>query len=257
MTTDRFQQLLAAANPSEQAELKLAHNGRIEAMQKYQNKPGKQAKEDLDAARDFYNETIATFSAKYFPEQTPAPEGERFANRKQAFDWLISQGYKVSRGKFYNDCEAGRPAVHRDKTVSRFQVLQYGQQLDLETRTSSSDLSQREQELKIQKLENDIKKQEIDTRKEDRLWMLVSDAEAEQAAIVGILRDALEHRFYIRREELILSAGGTRAKIGIFTSSLSTLIKDAFNEIANIKEHDVEFEEETYPDEAATEGPQL
>ena len=73
-------------------------------------------------------------------QSIPAEAGinlERFVNRKQALDWLKAQGYKVSQGKFYQDCAAGFPAVRKDGTVSRYQVMQYGQQLDIETRAAS------------------------------------------------------------------------------------------------------------------------
>ena len=38
-------------------------------------------------------------------DQGNAPPEERFKNRKQAHAWLQGEGYKVSRGKFYADCE--------------------------------------------------------------------------------------------------------------------------------------------------------
>ncbi len=51
---------------------------------------------------------------------------DRFKNRAEAFAWLQARG-QISLGKFYQDCEAGMISVGPDKTVSKFQVMQYAE----------------------------------------------------------------------------------------------------------------------------------
>jgi len=247
MSGDRFQKLLGAADEAARAELKLAHNGRIEAMRVYQSRPGKAAKDDLDAARAFYEETIERLTGKYFPDDAPAPAGERFASRKQALDWITAQGYKVSRGKFYGDCAAGFPAVHRDKTVSRFQVLQYAQQLDVERRASDPVEAFDTARNEARKIKADADKAEMQAdamrREMDRTWILRERAEEETCVWVSRLRDAVAYHIGKNLLAMIHSCGGQPGRL----SELQVIVDDALavagNEIANAEETTVTIED--------------
>lgn len=237
MSQDRFDKLLEVADKQGKAELGLAHNGRIEAMRAYQAKPGKEAKADYDAARDFYQETIDRLTRKYFPEEAPAPEGERFKNRIQALNWLQSQGYKISQGKFYQDCKAGFPAIHKDGTISRYQVMQYGQQLDIERRggngSTAQDLSAEKEELEVHKLRLDVQKREMENRKEDANWLNKDEAWAQMAAVIGTLRDALRHHFHVGQAHLIHLAGGDPTRGPEVYEGAEEILARAFNEVVS------------------------
>ncbi len=242
-TVDPFARLLAAAPEQDQVELRLVHNGRIQAMAAYRSQPGKDTKSDWDAARLAYDETVARLTARCFPEEAPALEGERFANRKQALNWLQAQGYKVSQGKFYQDVAAGAPALHRDGTVSRYAVMQYGQQLDIETRGGLLTFgSNAEDEARKIKADADIAcmKAARMQRDEDRYWLHADEAWATVAALVGTLRDAIRHHLHEGAREIVHLAGGDQNRSQEVFEGCDQLVAKAFNETAGA-EINVEF----------------
>lgn len=232
------------------AELTVAYNGRIKAMQAYQQAPGKAAKEDLQAATELFNQVVARLMSKYLPDQAPAPEGERFVNRKQAYDWLVAQGYKVSRGKFYNDCAAGFPRIHRDKTISRFEVLQYAQQLDVSRRSDVdlTDLARQREDAETRKAIADAKKAEIQAaelqRQLDKKWMLREEAQLEACAWASLLRDSVAYRLGQAVPAIIHAAGGQLDHTADVQAVIDQAIIDACNDIASSGEVEVELVDE-------------
>ncbi len=224
--------ILAVADQTDQGELNLVLAARDSAMASYQAKPGKQTREDYEAARDMFAEALGRLTAKYFPTEAPAPEGERFKNRIQAWNWLQAQSYKISRGKFFNDCKAGFPEVHRDGTVSRFQVMQYAQQQDVSRRSAPLDRTEERERLEIEKLRLAVEKMEKENRKEDERWLLKEDAWAALAAVVGALHDSLRHYFHTGQGHLIYLASGDQTRGPELYEGAEELIGKAFNELA-------------------------
>jgi len=232
--TDRLQTLLATADQSEKLELTMANNGLITAMRGYNDRPGKQTKEDYEAARQLFDDVKERLTAKYFPEEAPAPEGERFKNRKQAHNWLAAQGYKVSNGKFYNDCEAGFPAIHKDGSVSRYQVMQYAQQQDVERRGSvfqpgGGDDDARK--LKAQADQEEMKAERM-RREQDEQWLHADAAWSALAALLGVLKDSLLHHFHASQGELVHLAGGDPSRGPEIYEACDEIAARAFNEVA-------------------------
>lgn len=247
--TDRFQKLQETASDTDKAELVLAHNCRIEAMKAYRDRPGKSTKDDYDAARGFLEETIDRLWRRYFPEEAPAPEGERFKNRVQALNWLQAQGYKISQGKFYTDCKAGFPAIHKDGTVSRYQVLQYGQQLDIERRAIAPvDAAASREADENRKVKADADKAEMQAedmrREQDKKWLHQDQAWETLAAILGSLRDALRHQFHAGQMHLIHLAGGDSARGPEVYEGCEELIARGFNEVLHAGNIEGVFEAE-------------
>jgi len=234
---DVFAQLIEAATAQDKLELQLVHNGRVEAMRAYRKSAAKETKANWDAARAAYDETLARFTARYLPEQAPAPEGERFANRKQALSWLKAQGYKVSQGKFYQDCLAGFPVLHRDGTLSRYQVMQYGQQLDLETRGAAQTTGNLDDhEARRAEAEADIKEMMRDKmrREQDIDWLHADSAWAAIAGLLGTLKDSLRHHFHAGQGELIHLAGGEQGRGPELYEGCEEIMARAFNEVAGM-----------------------
>jgi hypothetical protein len=237
MTADLFPRLLAAATDQDKLELQLVHNGRVAAMRAYQQSPTKETKANWDAARDAYDEGLVRFVAKYFPDDAPAPEGERFTNRKQALSWLKAQGYKVSQGKFYQDCSGGFPVLHRDGSISRYQVMQYGQQLDVNTRGVAHVSGGREEdEDRKARAEADIKEMEANKRRreEDAEWLHADAAWAAIAGLLGVLKDSLRHHFHAGQGELIHLAGGDQGRGPEVYEGCEEIMARAFNEVAGM-----------------------
>ncbi len=177
----------------------------------------------------------------------PAGEiAERFVNRKQALNWLQAQGYRVSQGKFYGDCKAGFPGLHRDGSLSKYQVLQYGQQLDLEARgTVGERIDSSEHEARKLKAEAEIAEMKAERmrRDEDRLWLHADEAWAQVAALVGTLRDAIRHHLYAGQREIVQAAGGGQDRSQEAYECVDRLVSAAYNEVAG-EAIDVKFARE-------------
>ena len=156
-----FKTILAAADEQDKVDLTVAYNAKVTALRAYQDRPGKATSEDRKFVEADYADLLQRMVEKYFPEEVPPPEGERFANRKQAHDWIRNQGYSTSRGKFYNDVAEGFPRIHKDKTISRFEVLQYCQQQDVERRGTPVDLADARENAETRKAVADADRAEI------------------------------------------------------------------------------------------------
>lgn len=176
----------------------------------------------LDAAEDAPGEEI---------QEADRP----FKNRKEAFDWLEQQGAPVSRGKFYEDCAAGKVVVFRNKTVSRASVMLYLIKLQDNPvyDPEAGDLSLKKQLLEIRWLEQKVAKGERDGRADDRRWMLREDSWALLAGVLGMLRQTLD--FHINRQagDLALAVEG-RAELAprMVDMLLLHVVNPAFNDLA-------------------------
>lgn len=171
---------------------------------------------------------------------------ERFATRKAALEWLRANGYKVSQGKFYQDCGTGYPFVNKDGSVSKFQVLEYGQRLDLEARSAAAVATATrefdDRKSKADAIAAEIKAQRMQ-REEDARWLHAVDAWAQVAALLGTLRDNLRHQVTLKRREIVHAAGGDQERCDEVAAFVIGLIDDGFNETAG-ETIDVTFERE-------------
>lgn len=236
----------AAAGTMDEKELMVVHNGRITAMRGYNERPSKETKSDWDAAREAYQDLFDRLVAAYFPSEAKGPEGERFKTRAQAYKWLQAQGYKVSQGKFFADCLNGFPLVHQDKSVSRYQVLQYAQQLGVERISGSGDDQRQADE--DRKTKADADKAELQTeilrREQDREWLHADQAWAIIAALLGSLRDAIRHHVNRKQGELAHVAGGRQEMAGDLDAAVDAVIDEAFNEVCGVDRFDGMFAED-------------
>lgn len=174
---------------------------------------------------------------------TAETSAERFANRKQALNWLNAQGYKISQGKFYQDCAAGFPPLHTDGSVSRFQVMQYGQQLDLATRSAAVQQGDEHERIKSQaEAEIAQMKAERMRREEDKEWLHADQAWSVIAALVGTLRETIRHHLHTEMAAVVHVAGGKQDRVHETFELCEELVGRAFNEVA-AKPLDFEFEE--------------
>ncbi len=230
----------------------MAHNAMVSALRAHGSAPSTATVANKNATREDYEATLIRLEAKYLPREQQSPEGERFPSRKQALNWLNSQGYKVSQGKFYTDCKEGFPTVQRDGTVSRYQVMQYGQQLDISSRAMPQfDQSARREDLEIRKLEADVLAAESKARREDDRWILKEDAWAAMAAMLSGLRDSVRHHLHEGQGLVVHLAGGTPDREPEVYEAMVDIVGAAFNELAGARLEGTFAEEIT---EEITEG---
>ena len=175
--------------------------------------------------------------------QTMKNAPERFKNRKQAFDWLQSQGFKLVERSFYNACNAGFPAVAADKTLSRFEVSEFLRQHEAKHRKQPGSLSGIREDAETRKAVADAQKSEIQAqqmqRELDKKWILHDDADLQTCTWTALLRDCISSRLERNVGALICAAGGDLARIPDVLTIIDQAIIDGCNDVADTDEVDV------------------
>jgi hypothetical protein len=178
---------------------------------------------------------------------SPVPQ-ERFASRKKALVWLNENGMKVSQGKFYQDCAGGYPTVYDDKTVSKFEVMEYGQKLQNNDPESMGEEEkrkhEREDERRKAKAEADMAEMKAEKmrREQDSEWLHASTAWAAVAGVTGALRDSLRYHFHASQEKIVHVAGGDANRTYEVYEFCEDIVNKAFNDVAG-SSVDVQFKD--------------
>lgn len=181
-----------------------------------------------------------------------AAPGEWFKNETEAYNYLQSLGYEISRGKFNQDKNGGQLTVE-GKKISKFSVLQYGLRLKQNQKTVSSaysgDLQARRELAETEKAEHDARisrvKAEEAERELDGKWLHRDDAVADLAAIIASLQQAFDHAVVVAAEAVINIAGGDISRTFDVSEAISDLvIARGFNEIAQAGQLRVKFKGE-------------
>lgn len=230
-----IQELLGKASAEEKTALVAAVNGYNQLLKRYNAGEGVSPRQLRDA-KEFLDSQTSSLRTRYAAADDAA--SERFAHRKAAAEWLQANGYKVSRAKFYEDCKTGFPAVAKDGSLSRYQVLQYGTRINSGGPDAAAALEAMDAaEFVRRKAKADAEKAEMQVdamrRALDAEWLPAADAWAELAGMVIALRDELRREFYAVQGELILLAGGdTRRQYETYEFCEGAITR-AFNAIAD------------------------
>lgn len=229
---ERYRRLLEAADSLDSQELRAAWDARLKAVQTSASELGPAVTAAKRAAIEDFEAVLERLESRYFPDERDNG-ADRFKNRKQAWDWLCAQGYKISRGKFYQDCDAGFPTVAKDGSVSKFSVLQYGQQVDVETRIGAGSLvdAAKKEYFELRKLELDVAERERKARAEDARWMLVEDGWSAVASVLGALREGLHHQLHEAAPKLVFLADGDPDRAPEVLGECEQVVVKAFNEL--------------------------
>ncbi len=233
---DRIQSLHEIAGPQDKAELTVVDNAVIERMNAYRLSSTAANLKDWKAAKAELAETLNRLWPRYFPAEPG--EVTVFAQQKDARQWLVKNGFKVSAGKFSTDCRAGRCLVQRDKSILLQDLKAYASSLsvDLSHADSDGELTRKKAGLEIRRLEQQIEKSDIENRKEDRLWILRETATDHAAALIVQLRSSLRHHFGLKTPAVILASAGEPARAVEVEATLQETIANAFNELAATRE---------------------
>lgn len=179
-------------------------------------------------------------------DQGNAPPEERFKNPYRAWKWLADKGYHVARQKFYDDCKAGKVLVYPDRTLSRFSVLEYGTSLRRPPTVvdmAGIDLAQEKLRWEVRRLENDVKKQDLALRAEDRQWMAQADHERRISLLVIRLGELYAYHGHLAAPELCILAGGDPAAAGQVVDRLKVLLDAVFQDLRGAVMGEVYFGE--------------
>jgi len=184
--------------------------------------------------------------------------GEWFKNETEAYQYLISLGYDISRGKFNQDKNAGHLTVD-GKKVSKFSVLQYGLRLKQAQKTQASaysgDLQARRELADTEKAEHDARiarmKADEAEREQNRRWLYRDEAVADLATIIASLQQALDHAVIAGAEAVIRCAGGDTTRTFDVSEAINELVvARAFNEVSAAGTLRVKFKGERATEDA-------
>jgi len=158
---------------------------------------------------------------------------DRFTNRKAALTWLQERGYKVSQGKFYDDCSAGtKISCLLNGSLSKFDVLNYANTY-LQAETSAAFMSTlASEQLRKVKAEADMKELQYQaaSRQAEKKWMLHEDVLRETACLIGGIQNAFFLTINKRASELIRLCRGKQEMLPEVLEFLEEkLVKEAFN----------------------------
>lgn len=159
---------------------------------------------------------------------------DRFKNRKEALGWLQQRG-QISTGKFYQDCQDGKITIHADKSISKYEVMQYAEKVFGFVRQTAPahDIEEKKRRLEMEKLEMEVEAQRLKNRKEDANWLQKEEAWAQMAAVIGTLRDSLRHQAHVGTPVIIHTAAGDPQRGPEVYEAIEELAAKAFNEVVN------------------------
>lgn len=173
-----------------------------------------------------------------------------FTSLLQVKDYLIEQGYKVSKSKIYRDAENGKIQATADaagnKSVSALAAWEYAEKHLEKTGVNKGDLKN----LQATKLINAIKLQEADLRrknfeqeKEEGKYLPRSEFEAELAARAAVLDSGFRNIFNVRVREWIALVNGTPERASDFLAALNQALDEQLNTYATTRSFMVMFED--------------
>lgn len=170
---------------------------------------------------------------------------EYYKNRKEALAVLQQKG-KISQGAFYGYCEKGGytnklgaffPLVIRpDKTISKFQVLQFAMDFFGPQKPASSEDEQAAKADRLKRIaesEMAVRKNERDKRQMDDEWLQRHDAIKQMAAMLGNSRSSVLRRMHKCYPEVIRKCGGDQAHGNEIYEYLRSVILDGFNDVCH------------------------
>ena len=241
-TKENIDRLMAVVTAEERVDLLLAWNGNTTAMQEYKNTPGSRSRSDMASAREYLQQVTDLLADRYFPKEVAVDPAARelFKNKNKALEWLKSEGYKISQGKFSQDCQAGEVMVYPDGRVSRASVHEYAGRLNGRGGQAAGESvamalvteQKMRDEARITRAtaERREKENEEYLKALDKKWILRDDALREIACLIGGIQNAFFLTVHKRTSEIILKSGGKQERFADVCEYLEEhLVKEAFN----------------------------
>lgn len=238
---------LEGLSKQDRARYTVFYNAVINCTRAYNEDPTAARLRDLRAAEEALEDLKTAIGLAEIHEAGD----HRFKTRKEAYDWLRSQGCQVSIGKFYQDIkrrENNAPALNADKTLSRYQVELYRYKLG--EQAAPPDLTAMAQDRvdyahAREKAEAEIAQMKAERmrREEDNRWVEQITAWGVLAATLGELRDAIRRCLHDSQADLVSAAGGEPHRAPELYEAADQVIGRAFNQIA-AKAVDITFVED-------------
>ena len=164
------------------------------------------------AAKNAMAEFTAALEAKYFPAE------RCFKHRKEACDWLIDEGYKVGKSKFYADCDRGECVVEGDGTVRESALIAYAKQHLRQITDGNGDLTPLTEEktrLEIENLKAKNERAIFELEKERGKYIPRREFNQEINARFRVLDQTFENLIRVRMADVVSMVGGDPKKVNL------------------------------------------
>lgn len=174
---------------------------------------------------------------------------DRFKNRKEALVWLQDRG-QISQGKFYQDCDRGYVEVdgrritltiHPDKTISKYQIMEYAEAVFGFSRQNqiTIDLAEKKEKLEVEERELKVKKLKRDHERELGNVIDIDSAEQAMARKIVVIYEKIYAQVRRDQEEVLLRLGLPPSKGAALMSEMKGVVDRAFNEMRARKVFDI------------------
>lgn len=169
---------------------------------------------------------------------------DSYENRTAVVQHLQARGFKVGKSKIYEDAKSGLLRVQPDGTVLGSDLELYIKACLVGRRQPSNEgeLARKKLELEVQKLENQVREQNLEYEKSIGKLIDRRDVELELAARAAVLSAGLETMVYARSAEWIFLVQGKPEFSAKLAEEMIQSFRDTLNDYAQIKTFQVLFE---------------
>lgn len=135
--------------------------------------------------------------------------------------------------------------IAQDGSLSKYQALTYGLQLDQRVMPGPEVFDKMEHDQRKAKADADMAEMKAEKmrRETDKLWLHADEAWAAVAGLVGGLRDCIRHHLYIGQVGVVEAADGEQVRSQEVFEHMDSLVDKDFNEVAGAS-IDIKFEKE-------------
>jgi hypothetical protein len=174
-----------------------------------------------------------------------AAKNVNFQTRQAAFDWLLSNGYKIAKSTFYAKVADGFPALQKDGSMLVADLQRFARTIDhsltaqdssLQTRREIADTEKAEHDCRIAKTKADNAERSLSTE-----WAHREEVWSTIAAILGILYTAIIHNAGSAHQGIISAVAGNLARGPQLSEQLAEIIDRSFNEVSAVTKIDACF----------------
>lgn len=165
--------------------------------------------------------------------------------RQAAFDWLLSNGYKIAKSTFYAKVADGFPSLQKDGSMLVTDLQRFARTIDhsltaqdssLQTRREIADTEKAEHDCRIAKTKADNAERRLSTE-----WAHREEVWSTIAAILGTLYTAITHNAGAAQQAIIKAVAGNLARGPQLSEQLTDFIDRSFNEVSAVIKIDACF----------------
>lgn len=172
-----------------------------------------------------------------------------FPTRQAAFDWLLSNGYKLGKSTFYGKVADGFPPQQKDGSIQIIDLQRFARTLDHSLTAQDSSLQTRREIADTEKAEHDcrIAKTKADNaeHKLSNEWAHREEVWSTVAAILGTLYTSVTHNAGAYHHGIIKAVNGDLSRGPQLAEKLTEFIDKSFNEISAVSKIDACFYRES------------